>query len=580
MKWDLKNKLSKKPSTFLWLIILLSCINMIYMHLIITGMKLLPDYVYQGTNQCFIIFDMFVLYLLFILLQKYKNWCILIPFTFLSFIVLFNVGYSRYFHTYVPLSLYTAIENTDGLSSNIIDAFESSDLLLLLNLIVAYLSYFIIYKKIYFRNSRYIVSVSMFILLTIYLAVFVLHNQIERERLAEHFKEQNDSRTLFEVIYENIKGEQTTSLNSAFFRHGLIINHIVSYVNNKRQEFPPKLYSLVYGKKNPIDNVCKEKNLIFIFIESLASFAINKKYSNMEITPNINKLIKNGGIYRDMKCETLLGESSDGQMIYLTGLLPLQNRVTINNLSNNTVISLCHLLTKSDIKETRMVIPTGENAWSQKRMCEKYGFDNLYSRENYNGDAADWLTDEQLFKYAASFDKPTDKHFFSVVLTSSTHSPWNKVYDTTIKINFPHTYSKELKCYLTNVHYMDRWLGWYIETLKGKNLFDNSVIIIAADHKPNIPKLNVRKMETEFDKIPIIIINSTIPNNSWRYNDIYQSSVFPTICDMFDIDSRWRGVGNSMFLVKTTHKIKEREQKKEILSKAIIMSDFFNVKHK
>lgn len=95
----LKNKLSKKPSTFLWLIILLSCINMIYMHLIITGMKLLPDYVYQGTNQCFVIFDMFVLYLPFILLQKYKNWCILIPFTFLSFIVLFNVGYSRYFHT-------------------------------------------------------------------------------------------------------------------------------------------------------------------------------------------------------------------------------------------------------------------------------------------------------------------------------------------------------------------------------------------------------------------------------------------------------------------------------------------------
>jgi len=548
------------------------------MHLTIIRMPLIPDYIHQNTNHFFVLFDIFVLYVPFILLQKIRNWSVLIPFTLLSLIVLFNVGYSRYFHTYVPLSLYTATENLNGLSSNIFDAFEISDIILLFNLIITYLCYFTIYKKVTFEKSRYWVIFLTSILLIIYFAIFISKTQKERLRLAEHFKEQKDSRTLFAIAHETMKGELATDPATGFFHHGLIINHILSNINNKQQPFPDKLRPFVYSKQCHIDSICREKNLIFILVESLASFVVNKKYDSTEITPCINKLLRGGAIYRNMKCETKLGESSDGQMIYMTGLLPINNQVTIYNLANDSVISLCHLLKKQTaIKETRMVIPTGNTAWSQKRMCEKYGFDSLYSRENYKDQCEDWLTDEQLFKYAAKYDKPIASPFFSMILTSSTHSPWNKKYES-INIKFPNTYSNELKCYLTNIHYMDHWLGWYIKSLKEKNLYDNSILIIAADHKPNIPKLNVKNAE-DFNDIPIIIVNSSINDNYFEKDGICQSSIFPTILDMFGIKNKWRGVGTSMFTPKENRQT-EREKKKHIISEAIIMSDFFNSANK
>lgn len=102
-----------------------------------------------------------------------------------------------------------------------------------------------------------------------------------------------------------------------------------------------------------------------------------------------------------------------------------------------------------------MVIPTSSKTWRQDGVCIQYGFDKLYSRKEYtlSNYKENWLNDKLLFEYAASIDKNSKQPFFSLILTSSTHSPYTKVFEDYL-IPFPDTYSEELKNYLSNVHYM------------------------------------------------------------------------------------------------------------------------------
>lgn len=78
-----------------------------------------------------------------------------------------------------------------------------------------------------------------------------------------------------------------------------------------------------------------------------------------------------------------------------------------------------------------MVIPTSSKMWRQDGICIRYGFDRLYSRKEYALKECDdsWLNDKLLFEYAASIDKTGKQPFFSMILTSSTHSPYKKMFE-------------------------------------------------------------------------------------------------------------------------------------------------------
>lgn len=224
-----------------------------------------------------------------------------------------------------------------------------------------------------------------------------------------------------------------------------------------------------------------------------------------------------------------------------------------------------------------MIIPTEKDNWSQDAMCNKYGITKLYSKELYTQKAQeDWLNDSQLFEFAADTDHSLVSPFISIILTSSTHSPYNKSYER-YSIEYPKDFSPELKHYLNNIHYMDKYLGKYIQSIKKYQWYSKCTIIITADHKPNGPKLNT-KYNNQFNKIPVIIIN---PNITKRvdYKDIEQSSLFPTILDLFCIESKWRGIGQSIFMPDTikenTHE-KERIKNQYNISNYIISNNYTN----
>ena len=81
------------------------------------------------------------------------------------------------------------------------------------------------------------------------------------------------------------------------------------------------------------------KNVMFILLESFLSAPIDLEVDGKEITPFLNSLKRDSSVYYNgnMISDIGCGESGDGQFIYMTGLLPLKNKMTVGQVKDNTL---------------------------------------------------------------------------------------------------------------------------------------------------------------------------------------------------------------------------------------------------
>ena len=557
--------------------------NIIYTHSVIMDLWKWYYIIYPTSHICFFLFEGFSIYFLSFLFPRKRQVLLLILYFIVTLALWINVGYSRYFDTYMPLSLYTEFNNLNGLLPNIKDAVETSDLFFLITTVIAFFAYKRLGKS---PKPRYGFLLP-YICLSLLLGTFIIHFQSvkkDHDHLAEHFQELNDKRTIWDTMVERRQMMEHTMAKTGVNYYGiglsLLFNGIEKVFQTERFHFTDKelhaINKYMYASSYPLPKDTA-KNLIFILVESLSSYPINKSFGGVEITPNINRLLSTAYYNPNMESQALLGESSDGQFIYLTGLLPLKNGVTINEIRADSIMTFVSLA-KRQIPHlySQMTIPTDKYSWSQESMCKKYGIEALFSKEDYPQKIKeDWLNDKQLFEFTATNDQRLKPPFMSFILTSSMHSPYIKSYEA-FSIDYPKEFSKELKHYLDNVHYMDKYLGEYLNSLKKHPWYKDCTIIITADHKPNGPKLNVKDEETLFESLPLIIINSPVSKLSYN-KTILQTSIFPTILDLYHIHSKWRGVGHSILPTKDNHSTifeKERNKYQQQITNYIIQSKY------
>ena len=577
----MKLKILIKKYVFVEMIVLI-CIftNIIYTHA--TIMQIEWQYVFYPTIHIgFILFEVSIIYFISLAFGKWR-WHLFIFLYYIETIILWiNVGYSRYFNTYLPLSLYNEYNNLNGLLPNIIDAIEYNDILFLITTIIVTVSYI---KKLSKPHYHYIIPLIFAFTIVAFQIPYYSSIIQERNRLREHFSELNDHRSTWDVIKYRIQTIRESDSRACSFYYGIGLNLIYEiydkYLSKAKVDYSEQEEQMIKAHINATSyNFTSERptNMIILIIESLASYSINKSFDGFEITPTINKLLSEAYYNPNMKSDALLGESSDGQFIYLTGLLPLKNTITINEIHSDTITSIFSLDKRNKGRlYTQMVIPTNSNTWSQQIMCKKYGIDHLYSKEQFSKEVEDWLNDEQLFDMAANKDDLLRTPFISIILTSSMHSPYNKSIEN-YEVNYPHDFSEEFKHYLDNVHYMDKHLGKYLQSLKDHQLYEESTIIIVADHKPNQPKLNYKGKE-DCTLLPLIIVNPPLKYKGVTdIKAIDQSCVFPTILDLLEIKSDWRGVGQSIFMpdsLRYSPYEKERQEMKQTISDYILYNSY------
>lgn len=494
----------------------------------------------------FMLFDAFVLLLTIGLLVF---WRLKIAYT-ISFVCSFlwsltNVVYSRYFHQYMPVSAISEAGNLTGSwwFEYFIGALKISDLFYPLSI---WAFVFCIKRTEAVNMLKKIYWICPALILVFHAVTYPL---IYKTGIAD-FVDKNFGKTFFnKYVYDT----DYLVLYSGTFRshvycnlHNLLFD--VDYFSDEEKADMRNHLLQISNKNRPTDSMnirnVSGKNIVFIIVESYLSMSSDLIIGDKVITPNLNKLRHLRGTYYNgnVRQNIAKGESSDGQFILMTGLLPLSNELTVSKILKNTIPSFPAIMRDSCNYSTHITIPTRPSFWHQNDVNKVYGIDSLYSIVSPDGKMT---PDKDIFEFALLKEKTMSEPYLHIILTASMHGTYenlqngvpNCVYD------FPHEYSPELKNYLCACHYTDSIIGDYIS----KRDFDNTIFIITSDHEAHKELLVSEDSVLNNLKLPFYIVNADIDTFQTVKSEINQIDIYPSLLDLMGIRTHKRGLGHSIF---------------------------------
>ena len=490
-----------------------------------------------------------------------------------------NIQYSRFFHQYISFS---AILQIDSLSNSLLvnclkGSLKWTDTLFLIWGLIIY--------KICRRtfNEKAFISICSILSYPIisYTICFILMAIIYRWGTPRRYFDYYQARTS-QILFSS----ETASLFPTIttFHRGSIrsLNFwgaLRSYeLTDKQKKIIEKEINSSFLKKTKKNESKEIKNVIFIIVESYLSVTSDLTVNGHEITPFLNSLKRNENVYFNGKMQSNIcaGESSDGQFIYLTGLLPLRSEITITKAKCNDLPSLAKAFKKMGIKKSKMIIPTQPSLWEQNLMCKAYGIEELYSNLDYRQPTGESisreLNDEEVFELAVQSDNSTTEPYFSIILTMSMHEPYSSPieHDFTLEdTSLPEKYRN----YLIACHYTDTQIAKYFNYLQSTGLSSRSLIVIAADHQAHPTFLEMDGKISE--KIPVYIVNGNINKKTAWLGSCNQLDLYTTILDIMGSDYKWNGLGTTLLSPYYNDSVTIKQE----VSDWIINSDYFKGKH-
>ena len=242
-------------------------------------------------------------------------------------------------------------------------------------------------------------------------------------------------------------------------------------------------------KEGNLTGIGKGKNLIVLQVEAFQNFAVGLTYDGQEITPNINKLIEDkSSIYYNNYHQMIgRGNTSDAEFVSQNSLYPSMEEPTYTQYVNNTYYGLPWLLRDNGYNAW---VFHGYKAdyWNREEAYVNQGFQRFISEKDFTFDdiIGFGLKDEDFFDqsihYLKELDKKDENPFYAFMITLSSHTPFLMPEEyQTLKIREEHK-DTMLGNYLQAIHYTDKEIGRFIESLKKEGLYDDTVIAIYGDH--------------------------------------------------------------------------------------------------
>lgn len=529
----------------------LSVINLLFMHgqLAMTVEYEYPfksDAILSNVFSCLI--DATFFFLLSMLLTRCRvKGALLMTFILTALLSFCNVLYSRFFGHYLPnlAILQMGNLNDNDVMGSVLTGFRWLDIYYVLMAVVFGWLYKCIdqvkLKTRWLRTLGCLWGVMLAAILTFILMLVAFHDP---------------SPDISFIRFNPIKIQYTQAPNNMLFRSGFVRRTLMCHEDfirknlqlEKSQKEAIKREYTDYKQRTTTATVKDAKNLIFIIVESYLAQTSDLMVDGKEITPFLNRLKRDSMVHYNghMHPNIDMGESSDGQFIYMTGLLPLKSKITVNIAKDKTFCGLPAVLMKAGrLKHSHIIVPTSPTFWEQDKMNLRYGIEKMYSKFDYDKDVNDNedLNDEQIFQMATQVETSAEQPFFSLVLTMSMHNPYSKCVEHGFTLT-DESLSEEYKNYLVDCHYTDMQIKKYIDGLKQQGLYDNSVIVITADHQAHSLYLNMGNKVS--DELPLYIINGGIDRDHAWMGDCNQLDVYTTLLDMFGIRSDWRGLGHTL----------------------------------
>lgn len=316
-------------------------------------------------------------------------------------------------------------------------------------------------------------------------------------------------------------------------------------------------------KHQPADSVTeKRSNLLIVFAESLESWVLEKEVDGKEITPCLNRLLKEKSTLYAPNVLTQVkgGRSIDAQLMICSGLLPLMSGTYSSLYYDNTFYTLQKAM--RGLKHSRSYLLTIDkvSTWNQGAVARSFGTDTIISYHDFKmteafgthkriGDASFFQQCREKIERGEVW-KPGESVYMQFV-TYSGHAPF-KLPDHLRTITFPASIPEKAADYMTTAHYTDKAIGDFVAYLKTLPQYKETIVVIVGDHEglasyrqELVGNPACRGLVSDKQLTPFIVLNSPV---GMRYDKFMgQIDIYPTLLNLMQLDAyRWHGLGQSI----------------------------------
>lgn len=316
-------------------------------------------------------------------------------------------------------------------------------------------------------------------------------------------------------------------------------------------------------KHQPADSITeKRSNLLIVFAESLESWVLEKKVDGKEITPCLNRLLKEKSTLYAPNVLTQVkgGRSIDAQLMICSGLLPLMSGTYSSLYYDNTFYTLQKAM--RGLKHSRSYLLTIDkvSTWNQGAVARSFGTDTIISYHDFKmteafgthkriGDASFFQQCREKIERGEVW-KPGESVYMQFV-TYSGHAPF-KLPDHLRTITFPASIPEKAANYMTTAHYTDKAIGDFVAYLKTLPQYKETIVVIVGDHEglasyrqELIGNPACRGLVSDKQLTPFIVLNSPV---GMRYDKFMgQIDIYPTLLNLMQLNAyRWHGLGQSI----------------------------------
>lgn len=327
-----------------------------------------------------------------------------------------------------------------------------------------------------------------------------------------------------------------------------------------------------YNDEKQIDSekytgIAENKNVFVIQLESVQEFVIGRSINGKEITPNLNKFLSENINVTNMHASSYT-TTADSEHSFISSIYPSENGEAFSKYYSNTYDDIFKKYKGAGYLN---IYAHGnyDTFWNRKNVFSKYNLDKVYFINDFKDKSElirTYLSDELLYRQIFDMIPETEKPVFIDLVAASSHKPFElsgiKDKESKVSIDVGKYKETQLGYYLEAINYADYAFGIFIDELKTRGLYDNSVVFVYGDHygmtmydenlieflEEDKENYNMARMQFEFSNVACGIRIPGVSNVKIDY-PVSKVDIKPTLMQICNIKDKF-SLGTSIFETK------------------------------
>ena len=285
--------------------------------------------------------------------------------------------------------------------------------------------------------------------------------------------------------------------------------------------------------KPTADKVLPIKNVVVILMESFAGRYVGALGNQDNITPNFDKLTKEGVLFTQFFSNGTHTHQGMFATMACFPNLPAFETLMQEPEGNNKFSGLPQLLTPRNMED--VYVYNGDFAWdNQKGFFSNQGMTSFVGRSDYINpvfsDSTWGVSDQDMFSRGnEELDKleATGKPFYALLQSLSNHTPYALPKDLPVESV---TNQGSLNEHLTAMRYSDWALGQFFEKAKKSPYYKDTLFVIVGDHGFGSPT-QLTDIDLFRFNVPLLLIAPGIQDKFGKTNPTVgtQVDIVPTV---------------------------------------------------